>query len=387
MDGQLTKDGGHERLHWGDEDPVEHLRSTIARIESLAESLVGVRQSDLRWRGSAISDVNGFADREQVRCITVEELLASSVSPVTASWYTGLLRIPVGKELTYVHGGFHSEYDTDLIVEIEAGAVSRQWIIDNRPGDEGRKREAETVKKSILVFKPVFDFADESEYRAAIGKPLQTIFLSWKEQREDNDRPRMSGPRVVAKFRAEMEDTYRNWAIVDSFPVKSAGLGEAIGYFLWAHFARRASQAELMSHEDREARAAYDKAIAMYDGALCAIASTYWWRKHIASRDAALGKLPLAAFAAVMCDEHQREKGFDDCTEDCEKAQKLLSKSSVPSNDEEMLEWAIDQIRSAERSIADEKFELVGLADCIVYNFAEESDRQQGAAVDKSNIW
>ena len=50
---------------------------------------------------------------------------------VFAHWYSGTLRIPHGDRLRYVHGGYLSEYEKDLMLEIEKGVVQRAWVRDN----------------------------------------------------------------------------------------------------------------------------------------------------------------------------------------------------------------------------------------------------------------
>jgi hypothetical protein len=136
--GRLS-DKGRSAMNKRTVDWKAHLSPIIARIESLPESSSGLRQSDPDWSGSKISDENGFADPELASNITIGQLLNSHISPVPAAWYTGLLRIPLDGELEYVHGGFHTEYEMDLIIEIGAGAVLRRWLIDNRSGREARK--------------------------------------------------------------------------------------------------------------------------------------------------------------------------------------------------------------------------------------------------------
>lgn len=42
---------------------------------------------------------------------------------VFAHWYTGTIRIPQGKMLEYVHMGYGSSYERDLLLEIERGVV------------------------------------------------------------------------------------------------------------------------------------------------------------------------------------------------------------------------------------------------------------------------
>lgn len=59
---------------------------------------------------------------------------------IFADWYTGELRITKGKMLHYIHLGFASIYEEDIIIEIENGIVKNETVIKN---DEN------TVKKAI----------------------------------------------------------------------------------------------------------------------------------------------------------------------------------------------------------------------------------------------
>src|SRR5262249_27159083 len=114
------------------ENPKEYHQNTISRIETLPLNRFGIRQSDENWFGHLIHDDNGVVDLDAASRIKLDELFRSDETPVHAAWYSGLLRIPTGELMNYVHGGFYSEYETDLIVEIDAGMVRGQWVIDNK---------------------------------------------------------------------------------------------------------------------------------------------------------------------------------------------------------------------------------------------------------------
>lgn len=62
---------------------------------------------------------------------------------VFANWYSGILRIPLGEQLIYVHMGYSSIYERDLFIEIEQGMVTRRWEQNNRPGVEAFKKLAD----------------------------------------------------------------------------------------------------------------------------------------------------------------------------------------------------------------------------------------------------
>jgi hypothetical protein len=55
--------------------------------------------------------------------------------PILADWFTGVLRIPKGELLHYVHMGFGSVYEQEIHIKIEQGIVTASRITDNRNKD------------------------------------------------------------------------------------------------------------------------------------------------------------------------------------------------------------------------------------------------------------
>ena len=53
-------------------------------------------------------------------------------SPLFAGWYSGVLRVPRGERVQYVHMGFESKFERDLLIQIEAGRMVRTWEVDNK---------------------------------------------------------------------------------------------------------------------------------------------------------------------------------------------------------------------------------------------------------------
>ncbi|MDO8910693.1 MAG: hypothetical protein Q8N10_00945 [Phenylobacterium sp.] len=52
---------------------------------------------------------------------------------VFAHWYSGTLRIPQGEQLEYVHLGFGSRYERDLLLAVERGVVVQTEVRQNKP--------------------------------------------------------------------------------------------------------------------------------------------------------------------------------------------------------------------------------------------------------------
>lgn len=50
---------------------------------------------------------------------------------VFAHWYSGTIRIPQGKMLDYVHMGYGSTYERDLMLKIEKGVVTETTVRHN----------------------------------------------------------------------------------------------------------------------------------------------------------------------------------------------------------------------------------------------------------------
>jgi hypothetical protein len=52
--------------------------------------------------------------------------------PLHADWFSGVLRVPRGKVIAYVHMGFGSVFEEELHILVERGQVRSSRTIDNR---------------------------------------------------------------------------------------------------------------------------------------------------------------------------------------------------------------------------------------------------------------
>jgi len=65
------------------------------------------------------------------RPATVEALFPGSGGRVFAEWFTGRVRVPQGELLAYVHMGYESVHERDLILDLEGGVVVRRAVVHN----------------------------------------------------------------------------------------------------------------------------------------------------------------------------------------------------------------------------------------------------------------
>ncbi|MCL1875051.1 MAG: hypothetical protein FWF87_02175 [Synergistaceae bacterium] len=56
----------------------------------------------------------------------------SGEEPLFADWFSGVLRVPRGEVLNYVHMGYETVYEETLLISVENGLVVDTNIIDNR---------------------------------------------------------------------------------------------------------------------------------------------------------------------------------------------------------------------------------------------------------------
>lgn len=78
---------------------------------------------------------------------------------VYANWYSGKLRIPEGKQLRYVHSGYASIFERDIMFDVSAGKIVNRETIDNTqrelPSDlELMRQELARLKAKVVAAKP-----------------------------------------------------------------------------------------------------------------------------------------------------------------------------------------------------------------------------------------
>jgi hypothetical protein len=62
---------------------------------------------------------------------TLQDIFPGFSDRVFAHWYTGELRIPDGEQIQYLHMGFGSQYERDILIQIKQGVVDGITIKDN----------------------------------------------------------------------------------------------------------------------------------------------------------------------------------------------------------------------------------------------------------------
>ena len=79
-------------------------------------------------------------------------------------WFTGLLVLPFGKVVNYVHMGYGSTYENYILLEIDKGDFKRSKEYDHREYEKFKERQFQAFKKTEEYKKLIADMKKEGDY-------------------------------------------------------------------------------------------------------------------------------------------------------------------------------------------------------------------------------
>jgi hypothetical protein len=62
---------------------------------------------------------------------TLGMLFSKAKVGVRATWFSGKIRIPLGKRMLYVHNEYDSRFEKEMVITIDKGSVIRTVTLDN----------------------------------------------------------------------------------------------------------------------------------------------------------------------------------------------------------------------------------------------------------------
>ena len=120
-------DGEETSMAYCPEIPIGHPRVEPCSIPKDAPNIIGSTANWRQYIGTWKIEENKFY---LAKIVGVFRVIGDE--PIFAEWFTGVLRIPRGEMLEYVHMGFGSVYEEELHIKIEKGIVTKSRILDNR---------------------------------------------------------------------------------------------------------------------------------------------------------------------------------------------------------------------------------------------------------------
>ena len=67
------------------------------------------------------------------KAVTLKSIFPKGPYPIFASWFTGTLQVPQGKLLEYIHMGYASIYEDELLLEFKRGVLVRKSRRNDSP--------------------------------------------------------------------------------------------------------------------------------------------------------------------------------------------------------------------------------------------------------------
>jgi hypothetical protein len=74
----------------------------------------------------------GSCSTEDRGSFPLDKLFPDQPQPVLAKWYSGILIMPRGKLVQYVHMGYESRFERYLIMDIQEGVVVKQETLSDK---------------------------------------------------------------------------------------------------------------------------------------------------------------------------------------------------------------------------------------------------------------
>ena len=73
---------------------------------------------------------------DKQRACTLQDIFPEATGSVFANWYSGVLRVPQGELINYVHMGYESTYERELFITVESGVVVGRETYSNIEGED-----------------------------------------------------------------------------------------------------------------------------------------------------------------------------------------------------------------------------------------------------------
>jgi hypothetical protein len=222
------------------EEAAVRWKKAVEYLEGLPKDAHGESISDQAYW--PFRDDDSFLSGDYCGDVDLDAVLNAGNSPVFAAWFTGVLRMPQGKMLRYVHGGFGSLLERDVVLSTESGVVARRWVLNYIPAFFAKEPDAARDTYSLISMKPRLRPNAAERTRRYLANPFADDFAD----------------AVSAIFLDEMSSLW-----VELFMVS-----DLVKVAIRTALVEELADAEALSGRDRAARCQYDKTIEAFGNIL-----------------------------------------------------------------------------------------------------------------------
>jgi hypothetical protein len=115
-----------------------------------------------------IEVMNGYTLNDKGYSVTTWKSVLNEVFPnqelIKIDWMTGLLVIPYGEMVNYVHMGYGSTYTNYILIEIDKGNLKRVKKFKYKQYEKFKEKQFQAFKKTEEYEKMKTDFKKEDNY-------------------------------------------------------------------------------------------------------------------------------------------------------------------------------------------------------------------------------
>jgi hypothetical protein len=105
--------------------------------------------------------------------------IAPKDSPLNIDWFTGILVLPFGEEVDYVHMGYGSTYSNYILLEIQSGKLTGKKELNYKQYESFKAKQFEAYKKTDAYKKQVQKIRKENDSQESIDSFLRSYVLDY----------------------------------------------------------------------------------------------------------------------------------------------------------------------------------------------------------------
>ena len=115
------------------------------------EGTVCLRKAELGAEKSSWCEV-GHSGECEIAEISLRDICDVPAGGFCAHWFSGTLRVPQGALIHYVHAGWASKYERELLLVVQKGQLTSQETIFNQPPPS--KKSESRLRRMIDALRP-----------------------------------------------------------------------------------------------------------------------------------------------------------------------------------------------------------------------------------------
>lgn len=120
---------------------------------------------------------------------SVKDTLIPEGQVLQINWFTGILVLPYGELVRYVHMGYGSTYSNYILLEIKSGKLTGERKLDHKQYDLFREKQFQAFKKTAAYNKHVAELKKHGDSQEFIDSFLRRFVVNYTSEFLDEEEP------------------------------------------------------------------------------------------------------------------------------------------------------------------------------------------------------